>query len=129
MTLNRHLQRIFSGVVVGSFVVYFLTFTVHGLKSWFSDDDFMNLHYYWAKPGIELFKANLFFFSGRPRPLGGLYYVAMHSMWGLNALPYRIGAFALIAANVVLLFLVVRELSDSAEAACISLVITGLNAS
>jgi len=116
-------------VFAGAFLVYFLWFTADGLNSWFSDDDILNIHYYWSRPWSTLVKANLVFFSGSPRPLGGLYDMGIFAIWGLHPLPYRVGALALVLANLLLLFLIVRELSDSIEAALLSLFLTGMNES
>jgi hypothetical protein len=127
--LPPKVRRTILGVMASLFCLYFLRFTTGGLTSWFSSDDLMNLHYYWSRPWTALLRANLFFWAGEPRPLGGVFYVFLHRIWGFNPLPFRIGAMVLVALNVVLLFLVVRELSGSLEVACISLIITGVNGS
>src|ERR1017187_6470427 len=125
--LTPRLRWPFFATLAALFFLYFLRYTAGGLTSWFSDDDFMNMHYYWSRPWTTLLKGNVLFFSGEPRPLGGLYYMAIHWIWGLNPLPYRVGALILISLNLLLLFLVVRELSGSLEAAGLSLIVTGLN--
>jgi len=115
--------------LAGLFFLYFLKYTAGGLASWFSDDDLMNMHYYWSQPWTALLKANVFFFMGEPRPLGGVYYIGIHWIWGFNPLPLRVGALVLVSINLVLLFLVVQELSGSIEVASVSLILTGLNES
>jgi hypothetical protein len=124
----RLLRRAVFATLAGMFYLYFLKYTAGGLASWFSRDDLMNLYFSWSRPWTELLKANVFFFTGQ-RPLGGIYYAGIHWIWGFNPLPYRVGALILVSINLVLLFLVVRELSRSIEVACISLLLTGLNAS
>jgi hypothetical protein len=123
------LRRSAYALLAASFLAYFLKYTAGGLTSWFSDDDLMNLHYYWSRPWTALLKANVLFFSGEPRPLGGLYYCGIYWIWGFNPLPYRAGAMILVSLNLAILFLVVRELSGSLEAAALALLITGLNES
>jgi hypothetical protein len=108
----RPLRHAFFSTLAGVFYLYFLQYTAGGLKVWFSKDDLMNLHWSWSRPMAELLKQNVFFFTGQ-RPLGEIYYAGIHWIWGFNPLPYRVGALILVTLNLVLLFLVVRELSGS----------------
>ena len=70
-----------------------------GLRSGFSADDLMNLHYYWSRSWTALFKANLFFWSSYYRPAGGLYYRPIYALWGLTPLPFHAAALVLLSLN------------------------------
>ena len=121
------MRRAALAVFLSSFCLYFLRFTADGLNSFFSNDDLMNLHYYWMRSWPETIRDNLLFFIDAPRPMGGLYYKAIYAIWGFQPFPYRAGAFVLIALNLALLFLIVRLLANSTEAGALALLLTGLN--
>jgi hypothetical protein len=98
-----------------------------GLRSWFSADDLMNLHYYWVRPWSALLKADLFFWSSYYRPGGGLFYRVIYSLWGFHPLPFRIAVFIFLCANFVLLAIVVRQLTASRWAALLALLLVGIH--
>jgi hypothetical protein len=127
--LSLRARRIaFAAFIVG-FSLYFLRFTVDGLNSWFSNDDLMNMHYYWVRSWPAVLWANVNFTSDFYRPMGGLFCKALYSLWGFQPGAYRIAALIIVALNVVLLYLIVRNLVDSVEAGAIAVLLTGLNAS
>jgi hypothetical protein len=96
---------------------WFLYFAHDGLRASLSGDDLMNLHGYLLKPWPALFIDNLRFWSTAYRPLGGLFYVALYKIFGLNPLPYRIACFAILGLNLVLLYRFCLCLTNSREIA------------
>jgi len=129
MSGSSKLRKTALAVFLCGFYVYFLRFTAGGLTSFFSDDDLMNLHYYWMRPWTYTLRANLLFFIDSPRPMGGLYYKAIYAIWGFQPVPYRVADLVLLTLNLALLFLIVRLLARSTEAGALALLLTGLNES
>ena len=85
-------------------IVYFLWFAADGLRATFAPDDPYNIYYYWLRGPRELIRANILFFTSYYRPLGGLYYLPMYSLFGFSPLPYRLVCFALLLANLYLFY-------------------------
>src|ERR1035438_1380801 len=83
-----------AGVALLAWFVYLVR---GGLASWFSADDLMNMHIYWARPWPALLKANLAFWSTFYRPAGGLFYRPIFDLWGFHPLPFHIAALALLS--------------------------------
>ena len=98
-----------------------------GLASWFSNDDLMNLHYYWWRGWPALLKGILRFWSTYYRPLGGLFYQSIYAIWGFHPLPFHIAAFLLLCADYVLLGIVVRQFTRSRWCALLALLLVGCN--
>lgn len=126
------------------FLSFFFYCTTGGLSSWFSCDDLMNLHnsvskivlndakddFYFQPLGVpELLLGQFKVWGSLERPAGEAFYRAIYSLWGFSPLPYRVAAFAFLAANLGLLFLLARRLTGSDDAAVLAMLITGLHAS
>ena len=75
----------------------------------------MNLYGYWSKPFVETVRANLLYFTPFFRPLGGLIYWGLYSVFGLNPLPFRIVCFALLLFNIFLLYKLAVAITGSKE--------------
>jgi hypothetical protein len=90
----------------------FLAFAGDGLRSYFTPDDMMNLYVSWSAAPAELLHND--------RPLGALVYRGLFALFGLNPLPYRIVCFALLLANLGLLYRFCLRLSGSREAAALA---------
>ena len=75
----------------------------------------MNLYGYWSKPFVETVRANLLYFTPFFRPLGGLIYWGLYSVFGLNPLPFRIFCFALLLLNIFLLYKLAVAITGSKE--------------
>ncbi|MDQ6664382.1 MAG: hypothetical protein M3Z23_08310, partial [Acidobacteriota bacterium] len=88
----------------------------YGLKSWFRADDFA-----WLGLGREIFHPSDFWrvmfapmAQGTIRPLSErAYFIGLHALFGLDALPFRILAFATQFANLVLLSWITLKLTGS----------------
>jgi hypothetical protein len=87
----------------------FLGFAGDGLRAYFTPDEMMNLYGAWFRPLVA---------SGRP--VGDLFYRVLFAAAGLNPLPYRIACYALLSANLGLLYILCRKLSASREVAVLA---------
>ena len=87
----------------------FLGFAGDGLRAYFTPDEMMNLYGAWFRPLAE-----------SRRPVGDLFYRIFFNAFGLDPLPYRIACFALLAANMALLYLFSVQLSGSREVATLA---------
>ncbi len=82
----------------------FFGFAGDGLRAYFTPDEMMNFYGAWFRPLLE-----------SRRPVGDLIFRGIFAVAGLNPLPFRLVCFALLAANLVLLYLLCRKLSGSSE--------------
>ncbi len=112
-----------------AYCVYFVTYTSGGLRSWFSSDDLMNLHYYWSRPLARLVESNIAFFTDYYRPMGGVYYRAIYAIWGFDPLPFHVAAFVLLSVNLALLYAVTVRLTASRICGFLALILSGTHAS
>lgn len=102
-----------AGVVV-CLTVWFLL-TAGGLKSGYTPDDLMNLYRAVQPPLREIVDEILLFFrpSSTYRPAGTLFYRLIYEGFGFNPVPLRVACQALILANTILAFFLLRRLSGS----------------
>jgi len=101
-------------------VVYFVRSASRGLNAYFTQDDggnLLNMHQYWSHSMAYVLGSALRVITGAYRPLGGVYYFALYKLAGFNPLPFRAVCLALMLANVLLAFALLRRLSDSLTAA------------
>jgi hypothetical protein len=90
------------------------------LNAYFTQDDggnLLNMHQYWSHSMAYVLGSALRVITGAYRPLGGVYYFALYKLAGFNPLPFRAVCLALMLANVLLAFALLRRLSDSLTAA------------
>jgi hypothetical protein len=87
----------------------FFAFAGDGLRSYFTPDDMMNLYFAWSAPILHA-----------DRPVGALVYRGLFALFGLHPLPYRVLAYALLLANLGLLYLFCARVSHSREAAALA---------
>ena len=87
----------------------FFGFAGDGLRAYFTPDEMMNFYGAWFRPLVE-----------SRRPVGDLIYRGVFAFAGLNPVPFRVVCYALLAANLVLLYLLCRRLSGSAEVAALA---------
>jgi len=106
----RRLNRAAVGAALAIFAM--LAFAADGLRAYFTPDDMMNLYGAWSASPIELLQGH--------RPFGGLVYRALFALFGLNPLPFRIVCFALLAANLALLYMFCLRLARSREVAVLA---------
>ncbi len=100
----------------GFLICWLFAFAGSGVLARFTADDLMNLHTHLARSFGQLALSNAMFWSTEYRPMGGAFYVGIYDLFGFHPLPFRIGCFALIIVNLVLLYRVVARLSGLREA-------------
>ena len=105
----KHRAPLVAALAIGAM---FLAFAGDGLGAYFTPDDMMNLYVTWSASLPALLRND--------RPLGAIVYRAMFACFGLHALPYRVVCFALLAANLLLLYRFCRRLSGSREIAALA---------
>lgn len=133
MALSRLSSKTYAAVaqflMLVLYFAYFLSNVWGGIWAWFSADDLMNLHYYWSRPWSELLWANIKFFSDYYRPIGGLYYLSVFSIFGFDPVPFRIGALVFVSFNILLLYRIAHLLTQSAIGAFLCLILVGMHSS
>lgn len=90
----------------------FFVFAGDGLRGYFTPDDMMNLYKASSVGAADLLRQD--------RPVGQFVYRAIYSIAGLNPLPFRIVSFALLLANLALLWRFCIRLSGSREIAALA---------
>jgi hypothetical protein len=91
-------------------LAYFVYFTYDGLRVHFAVDDIGNMaHYYRGGPGA-LVLSQFTLWRGDYRPMGGLFYVPILTLAGLNPVPYQAALLLILAANVYLVYRFARLL-------------------
>jgi hypothetical protein len=106
------------GLLLAAWFVYFSR-DVLGVH--FAPDDMMNVdNFYWT-PGLwRLFESQFLIWRGYYRPMGGLFYLPILSVWGLNPVPYHVALSLVLAANVYLVYRLVRLLGAGELAAALA---------
>lgn len=101
-------------------VCYFLWLAADELGAFFTADDLMNLvalHGYFNIPLFEIFQQSLTVFTEGFRPVGGLFYRLLYSVFGFDPFPFHVATFTLMGVNLFLAYNLVRILSGSRGAA------------
>jgi hypothetical protein len=84
----------------------------------FAPDDMMNIdNFYWAPGPWRLLYSQFLIWRGFYRPMGGLFYLPIFSIWGLNPAPYHIALSLVLLANVYLVYRLARLLGGGELAA------------
>jgi hypothetical protein len=102
----RRRHTIFAALAIAGI---FLAFSGDGLRAYFTPDDMMNLYGACFRRLAE-----------SDRPVGALFYRTLFTAFGLNPLPYRIACFAILSANLALLYVLGLKLSRSREVAALA---------
>jgi hypothetical protein len=97
----------------------FVTFAGDGIRSSFNSDNMRELYVAWSSSAVEL---------AHGRPLGALVLRVMFALFGLNPLPYHLLSFALVLANLGLLYRYSAALSRSREAAALACLVGAYHA-
>jgi hypothetical protein len=98
----------------------FLTFAGDGIRSSFDADDMREIFVAWSSTAREL--------AHHYRPLGAIVFRAMFALFGLNPLPYHLLSFALLLANLGLLYRFSAALSKSREVAALACLVGAYHA-
>jgi hypothetical protein len=117
---NTWTKRIPTAIAFLAILAFFLYFAHDAVHARFSSDDPMNLGGYWKRGLWPTIADNLRFWSSAYRPMGGLYYLPLYRMFGLNPLPYHIVALAFVFAGIWLSYLVAMLLTKSRAIALVT---------
>jgi hypothetical protein len=98
----------------------FFLFAGDGIGGYFTPDDMMNLYQAWSATPAGLVQQD--------RPAGQVVYRAMFAVFGLDPLPFRLLAFALLLANLALLYRFCLRLSGSREIAALACLLAAYHA-
>ena len=95
-------------------ICYFLWLAGDGLTAFFTGDDVQNLvhlHGYFRIALLEILQQALTVVTGEYRPIGGLFYRLLYSVFGFDPFPFRVAAFTLMGVNLLsrISFLAVLE--------------------
>ena len=107
--------------------IYFVRLMLFGLKSWFSGDDLLNLHYVWSRPVSDLLRGNIFFFNHYQRPMGEAFLYLLYLVFGFNPGPYNVVRLLLCVSNVCILYLAAERLSGSREVEVFTVMLAGFH--
>jgi len=108
---------------------YSLLFAFGALCAGFARDDMMNLAGYWHRGFGPTLRDCLTFWTAAYRPVGGLFYLPIYYIFGLNPLPYRIAILAIVCINIQLAFSLAMSLTRSWEIASLASVVFCAHAS
>ena len=108
-------RRLGGALLLGAWFWYFSR-DVPGVH--FSPDDMMNVdNFYWT-PGLwRLVYSQFLIWRGYYRPMGGLFYLPVLGIWGLNPAPYHVALSLVLAINVYLVYRLARLLGAGERAA------------
>jgi hypothetical protein len=110
-----------AALLMGGYACYFV---LPGLAGIFNDDDAMNLFRYWSWGPGALFRGLLFFFSSYLRPMGGVYFLTLYELFGLDPLPYHVVLVVLLLLNTYLSYRGATLLSGSKTAGYLCAILT-----
>ena len=99
-------------------LAWFLFFSRGVLSVHFAPDDMMNADSFYWTPGWARAIASQFLpWSGYYRPMGGLFYMPLVSLWGLDPAPYHVVLSLVLAVSVGLVYRLARLLEAAPLAA------------
>ena len=101
-------------------MAYFFWFAGGGLWARFTGDDLMNLNFHLTPSFPQLLLSNLTYWTTAYRPMGGIVYVAVYRLAGFHPMPFRVVCFALLLANLWLLYRVCLRLTERREIALLA---------
>ncbi len=126
--LGKSWRNILLAVFALGYAVYFVRMMLRGLRSWFSGDDLLNIHYAWSRPLGDLIRANILFFNHYSRPMGELLLYGLYSAFGLNPGPFNVVRLVICIVNVVVLYVFAAQLARSREVGVLTVMLVGFNA-
>jgi len=92
-------------------ILIFVAFTRRAPLKFFSGDDMMNMYKAWQTPVRELLISLAAFWTPGYRPLGGIVYRISYSVFGFHPFPLYAFSWALLIANIVLLYILVARIT------------------
>jgi hypothetical protein len=117
---SARLANIKDNIASIALAAYSLVFALGVLRVHFAPDDMMNLAGYWTRGLIPTLGDCLTVWTSAYRPIGGLYYLPIYYLFGLNPLPYRILILTIVCINVQLVFRFAKLITRSWTAAVLT---------
>jgi len=102
-------------------IAYFLYFALPARHGGFREDEMMNLWTYWYVGPVRLLFALAKFWTSDYRSAGGLYYLPLYHLFGLNPWPYRLVQISILALSVPIAYYLARLLASSRSVAFLAL--------
>jgi hypothetical protein len=112
-------------------LVYFLFLSHHGLRTYFTNDDVMNLvslHGYWRWPWWRNALEAVMIVTPTYRPMGDVFYRFLYTVFDFHPLPFRLACYALMLVNLGLFFRLAFLLSHCREVALVAALIFSFHA-
>jgi hypothetical protein len=107
---------------------YFLCFAWDGLHARWAEDDMMNLYGAWKPGPWQLLLSQFRPWHGDYRPMGGLFYVVLFKLFGLNPLPFRVAILLLLGFNLWLIYRLARLLGCDELRAAVAVILAAYHA-
>jgi hypothetical protein len=105
---SARLRGLAGGLLLGAWFLY-CSRDVLGVH--FAPDDMMNIdNFYWTPGPWRQIYSQFLIWRGYYRPMGGLFYLPIFSVWGLNPVPYHVALSAILAIAVYLFYRLARLL-------------------
>jgi hypothetical protein len=92
------------------FAAYFFLVSWDTVKAHFSPDEMFAIWWYWHPPPMHLLVSQFTLWSGALRPVGGLFYLPIYLVFGLNPVPYHVVLLLLLLAGAYLMYRFARAL-------------------
>jgi hypothetical protein len=108
----------------GALLAYFLYFNWQHLYVDFAPDDMMNIYEYWRHGPWRLLYSQFFLWHDFYRPMGGVFYLPLFTIFGFDPLPYHAVALAFLLGASALIYRLGRLLGAGPLAAwCAAVVV------
>src|SRR5580698_7058082 len=85
-------------------LAWFISFTRDGLGVHFAIDDIGNMAHYYRGGPWALAVSQFTIWHGDYRPMGGVFYVPIVAIAGLNPAPFQVALLVILLVNVALVF-------------------------
>src|SRR5258705_10029803 len=107
---------------------YFLHFALPSLRGGFSQDEMMNMYFYWQPGILRCLSANICFWTDFYRPAGALYYLPLYHLFSLDPQPYRIVQVGIVAASIPIVYWLSRLFAASRSVAFLAALVVSYHA-
>jgi len=122
--MHRRRRLAFAAFVLA----WFVYFTHDGLRVHFALDELGNMAHYFRGGPLALAVSQFTLWRGDYRPMGGLFYVPILSVAGLNPVAYQAALLAFLLVNVYLVYRLARQLGTGELAAGLASLVVAYHA-
>jgi hypothetical protein len=96
--------------VAAAFVAYFFLVSWDAVKAQFAPDEMFAIWWYWHPSPWRLLYSQFMIWHGYLRPVGGLFYLPIYLVYGLNPVPYHVVLLLLLVTGAFLMYRFARAL-------------------